>query len=165
MLELGRGSRREAPVLRDGEVVARLRARNWAEAATALVGDREWVFGRRRGELTGRLAVDPEDAVRIRAVQTSRWRGTWRVDLDGPQVEMATASWWRGTRRYTSGGRPVGEGGTTGGWSRRPTLTADDTLPLDAQVFLLWLQLVLDRRQQTAAAGATAGGAAAAGGS
>ena len=38
------------------------------------------------------------------------------------------------------------------GWSRRPTVTADD-LPLHQQVFVLWLQLLIQRR---AAAGAAA---------
>jgi len=165
VLELGKAGQHGTPVLRDGEPVARLRASNWREAATAVVGDREWAFGKRKRELVGRLAADPGDAARFRAVQTSLWRGTWTVDLDGVPVDVETASWWRGTRRYTSGGRTVGGSGRTGGWSRRPTLTADDTLSLDAQVFLLWVQLVLDRRQSTSAAAATAGGAAAAGGS
>jgi hypothetical protein len=52
----------------------------------------------------------------------------------------------------------VAESGTTGGWSPRPTLTADDRLPLDQQVFLLWLEVVLNRRNQ-AAIGAAAGAA------
>ncbi|MGY1668806.1 hypothetical protein [Geodermatophilus sp. SYSU D00696] len=164
MLELGRGSR-ELPVLRDGEVVAVLRAAGWKEAATAVVGDREWVFTRRKRDLVGRLTADPEDAARLRAVQTSAWRGTWRADLDGVPVDVETVSWWKGTRRYTSGGRTVGEGGTTGGWSPRPTVTADDSLSLEAQVFLLWVQLVLDRRQTATTIAATTGGAAAAGSS
>ena len=52
----------------------------------------------------------------------------------------------------------MAESGTTGGWSPRPTLTADDALPLDQQVFLLWLELVISRRN-TAAVGAGAGAA------
>ncbi len=171
MLELGRAgtsgtAEDEVPVLRDGAVVAVLRTGGRREAATAVVADRRWVFARRRRELVGRWVADPEDATRFRAVPTSAWRGTWAVDLDGRSLTVETASWWRGTRRrYTSGGRTVGEGGTTGGWSPRPTLTADATLSLDAQVFLLWVRLVLDRRQASAAGGAAAGGAAVAAGS
>jgi hypothetical protein len=159
VLELGKGSRGETPVLRDGEVVALLRASSWRETATAVVGDREWVFGRRRRELVGRLSTEPEHAARLRTVSTSVWRGTWRAELDGVIVDATTTSWWKGTRRFTAGGRTVAETGSTGGWSRRPTLTADDALPLDAQVFLLWVQLVLDRRQAAAAANSGGGGA------
>ena len=47
---------------RDGSVVATLRASDWKESATAVVGDREWVFSKRKGELTGRWAAEPEGA-------------------------------------------------------------------------------------------------------
>lgn len=169
MLELGRAGsagveKGVLPVLRDGVVVAQLRASNWKEAATAVVGGREWAFAKQKRELTGRWSADPEGTVRLRATQTSMWRGTWEADLEGRPVSVAGLSAWKGTHRYTSGGRTVGESGSTGGWSPRPTLTCDDTLPLDHQVFLLWLELVLHRRNQSAATGAVvAGGAAAAG--
>ena len=51
------------PVFRDGSVVAWLRAANWRESATAVVGDREWVFAKSKGELTGRWITEPEAAV------------------------------------------------------------------------------------------------------
>jgi hypothetical protein len=172
VLELGRAgdhdtARREVPVLRDGRPVGRVRSTDfWREASIAVVGDREWVLERRRGALVGRWSVDPEDAARIRAEQTSMWRGTWRVDLGDTVVDVVPASWWKGTYRFTVGERTVADSGSTSGWSPRPTLTASDDLPLDAQVFLLWLVLVLQRRTYGAAIGAVvAGGAATAGGS
>jgi hypothetical protein len=70
---------------------------------------------------------------------------------------------WKGTHLYLIGARQVAESGTTGGWSPRPTLTADDTLTLDQQVFLLWVELVISRRNTAAIAAGT--GAAVAGGS
>lgn len=143
-----RGTR---PVLAGGAVVASLHASNWKEAATAQVGERVWLFSKDGRELTGRLAADPAGAVRVRARHTSWWRDTWAVELDGMPVEVATASWWRGTHRYTSGGRLVAQSGTTGRWSPRPTLAADPALPLHSQVFLLWLELVLMRRSAAAA--------------
>ena len=124
----------------------------------AVVGDREWVFAKNKGELTGRWSTEPEDAVRLRASQRSFWRGTWTIDLEGRPVEMENASMWRGTHRYRSAGRQLAESGTTGGWSPRPTLAGDYALPLHQQVFLLWLELVLSRRN-TAAVGAATGAA------
>jgi hypothetical protein len=158
MLELGKAGsagypKGELPVLRDGSPVAVLRASNWKESATAVVGDREWVFAKHKGELTGRWITEPEDAVRLRARQKSFWKGTWTIDLEGRPVEMENASMWRGTHRYLSAGRQLANSGTTGGWSPRPTLTGDDALPLHQQVFLLWLELVLSRRNSAAAAG------------
>jgi hypothetical protein len=152
------------PVLRDGVVVAQLRASNWEEAATAVIGEREWLFAKRKRELTGRWSVDPEGTARLRARQTSMWTGTWEGDLEGTPVSVSSLSMWKGTHRYTSAGRTVGESSSTGGWSPRPTLSCDGSLPLEHQVFLLWLELVTSRRNSSASTGAiVAGGAAAAG--
>jgi hypothetical protein len=149
------------PVLRDGAVVATLRASNWKEAATAVVGDREWVLAKSKGTLTARWASEPEDAARLAARQTSWWKGTWSVDLAGTPLEAEKVSVWKGGHRYRAGDRVVAETGTTGGWSPRPTLTADESLPLDHQVFLLWLALVMSRRDEAAVTAAVTGGAVA----
>jgi hypothetical protein len=151
------------PVFRDGSVVATLRASDWKESATAVVGDREWVFSKRKGELRGRWAAEPEETARVSAQQTSLWKGTWTADLEGTPVEVESASYWKGTHRFVSGGRQIAESGTTGGWSPRPTLRVDGELPLDHQVFLLWLLLVISRRNTAAISAAT--GAAVVGGS
>jgi hypothetical protein len=161
VLELGKAGsagteKGELPVLRGGAVVATLRAANWKEAATAVVGAREWVFSKHKSELTGRWAAEPEDAVRLRLRQTSFWKGTWAADLEGTVVQVENASAWRGTHRYLSGGRQVGASGSTGGWSPRPTIDTDPTMPLHHQVFLLWLELVISRRNM-AAVGVAAG--------
>jgi len=163
VLELGKAGsagteRGVLPVLRDGSVVATLRASNWKESATAVIGERVWVLAKNKRELTGRWAVDPEDAVRLRARQISFWKGTWAVDLDGTPVEMQNVSRWKNAHRYLVDGRQVAESGSTGGWSPRLTLTADPALALDHSVFLLWVELVLTRRND-AAMGAAVGAA------
>ncbi|TKJ16818.1 hypothetical protein A6V29_12875 [Blastococcus sp. CCUG 61487] len=156
MLELGKAGssgvgKGVLPVLRDGVVVATLQASSWTESATAVLGDRRWVFGKRKGVLTARWEVDPEETARLRAEQTSWWKGTWTVELTGGALQVESVSWWKGTHRFLADGREVARGGTTGGWSPRPTLTVDVELPLDEQVFLLWLLLVVGRRNQAAA--------------
>jgi hypothetical protein len=149
------------PVLADGAVVATLRSHSWKEAATAVVGKQEWIFARRGRELTGRWAAEPEDTARLRARQTSFWKGTWAADLEGTAVEVTTASMWKGTHRFAVGGKVVAESGTAGGWSARPSLTVHGELPLPGQVFLLWLEMVVRRRNSAAVAAGT--GAAVAG--
>ena len=61
---------------------------------------------------------------------------------------------WCSAHVYLAGGQQVARGGSTGGWSPRPTLEADGTLPLHQQVFLLWLELVVSRRNTAVVAGA-----------
>nr|WP_239521157.1 hypothetical protein [Blastococcus saxobsidens] len=143
------------PILRDGVVVATLRASGWKEAATARIGDREWIFAKSRGALTARWSEDPEDTARMRARQTSFWKSTWVAELDGRPVEVTSTSMWKSTHRFASGGVLIAESGSTGGWGPRPTLSAEDSLPLHQQVFLLWMELVLQRRHNAAAGAAT----------
>jgi hypothetical protein len=154
----------EWPVLRGGTVVGVLRASNWKEAATAVVAGDEWLFAKTRGELTGRRATDPEGSVRLRARQTSFWRGSWTVDLAGTAVDVETASVWKGTHRYVSGGRPLGESAYVRGWSPRPRVILDPALPLEQQVFLLWLELVISRRSADGSGGIFGGDAGDGGG-
>ncbi|MGY1616702.1 hypothetical protein ACI797_08140 [Geodermatophilus sp. SYSU D00691] len=167
VLELGKAgtagvANGELPVLRDGAVVAVLRAANWKEAATAVIGEAEWVYAKAKGTLTARRATDPEGTALLTARQTSMWKGTWGLDLAGTPVELQVVSFWKGAHRYLAGGRQIAESGSTGGWSPRPTLTADE-LPLEQQVFLLWVELVISRRNTATVTAAT--GAAVIGGS
>jgi hypothetical protein len=160
VLELGKAGTLGAgkgvlPLVSDGAVVATLQASNWKEQATAVIGEREWVLTKHKGELRGRWAVDPEDSARLRARHTSFWKGTWSADLDGVPVAVETLSHWKGTHRFVAGGQEVARSGSTGGWSPRPTLTAVPELPLEHQVFLLWLELVITRRNNAALTAAT----------
>ena len=156
MLELGKAgsagtSRGVSPVLRDGLVVATVRTSNWKEGGTATIAAQDWVLAKSRRSLTARWAIEPEEAVRLRAMQTSLWKSTWVVDLEGKHMEVQTASRWKGTHRYLIDGRTAAESGTVGRWSPRPTLTAEPDLPLHHQVFLLWVELIRGRRAAAAA--------------
>jgi hypothetical protein len=150
--ELGPRADGAAPVLRDGIAVGSLAAANWRERATATVADQRWLFTRRGRELHGRWELDADGGVpRLAARQESWWRSTWSLALEGTPVEMSNVSVWRGTHRYTSGGRTVAESGWASRWTVRPTLTADDALPPAHAVFLLWLEVVVARRSAAAA--------------
>ena len=160
MLELGKAGstgtgKGVAPVLRDGVVVATLRASGWKEAAAARIGDREWIFAKSRGVPTARWSEDPEDTARMRARQISFWKSTWEAEFDGRPVEVSSISMWKTSHRFVTGGRQVAESGSTGGWSPRPTLSAEDSMPLHQQVFLLWLEAVHQRRNHAAVGAAT----------
>ena len=157
MLELGKAGSHGCPkgvlpVLRDEQAVATLRCATWTESATASVGGVGWEYTRHRRELTGRRSGDPEGVVRLRARQTSAWKGTWAIDLEGTAVEVRPASRWKGTHRFLVHGRQVAESGTTPGWTPKPTISMDGALPLEQQVFLLWWEHVIRRRAAAAAA-------------
>lgn len=148
MLEMGKrgsaGEEGEVPVLRDlGDVVAVLRPSPRERTVEVRISDGEWLFARSGRELSARRAADPEGTTRSRAYRTSMWKGTWSVDLEGTGLEGRITTGWSGGHRYLDPtGRIAARSGTTGGWSPRRTLTADPSLPLDVQVFLLWVEAV-----------------------
>ncbi len=172
MLEIGKVKDKRAPILRGPETVAVLTASNWKDEATLSRGETVWNLRSAKGKrLIGRLSTDPEvtdtgDQARFLAEQTSWWRGTWDITLEGVRYSLGPASIWRGTHRIERGGQQVALSGRTGTWSTRVTLDATDDVPVDHQLFLLWMLMVLNRRaDNTAAATAVAGGTAAAGSS
>ncbi|WP_324276919.1 hypothetical protein [Blastococcus brunescens] len=157
MLELGKAGSAGAakgvvPVLRAGAVVATVQPARWREAATVTVGDRTWEYAKHKRELVARRSGDPEGVARLRARQTSGWRGTWAIELEGTTVDVRPASRWKGTHRFLMHGTQVAESGTTPGWTPRATITIDGSLPLDQQVFLLWWEHTMRRRAAAAAA-------------
>ncbi|TQN43825.1 hypothetical protein FHU33_3293 [Blastococcus colisei] len=157
MLELGKAGtagtgKGVLPVLCDGSVVATVQSARWREAATVTVGGRVWEYARHRRELVARRSGDPEGAARLRARQTSAWKGTWAIELEGTTIDVRPASRWKATHRFLMHGRPVAESGTTPGWTPRATVTMDGSLPVDQQVFLLWWEHVVRRRAAAAAA-------------
>jgi hypothetical protein len=67
------------PVLREGFVVATVRPVGRKEAATAVVGDRGWIFARRGHRLMGPTATDPAEVERLQAERTSFRHDRWAV--------------------------------------------------------------------------------------
>ncbi len=100
------------------------------------------------------------------AERASAWRGTWDITLDGVRYRLGPKSFWRGTHRIERSGQEVAVSGTAGTWSTRVTLEAAEDVPLDHQLFLLWMVFILNRRAaNTATSTAVIGVAAAAGSS
>lgn len=171
MLEIGKVKDEQAPILRGDEIVATLRASNWKEEATLIRAGTEWALSRKKGRLIGTLTSDPQmsdtgEQARFRAEQVSLWKGTWELTLDGIRYALGPKSIWRGTQTVSRGGQEVAVSGKTKGWSARVTLEAANDVPLDHQLFLLWVVFILDRRAASAAtSAAVVGGTAAASGS
>src|SRR4028119_2520558 len=75
------------------------------EAATAVVGNREWVLARAGRELTGREAHDPEGTARLGGRRASGWTRNGAVGLRRGAARGAGP----GARRR-GGARPGGDG-------------------------------------------------------
>ncbi|SDG49555.1 hypothetical protein [Klenkia brasiliensis] len=136
------------PVLADGAVVASLRSRGWQETVAATVGDRAWTY---RGERDQLLAQQDDDAAaRFRARRTGFATDLWEIELHEEPVAMELVSAAHGTHRFTSGGRVLGTTSATS-WTAALSLDPAPGVPLDQQVFLLWVALVTRRRTRPVA--------------
>lgn len=170
MLEIGKVKDKKAPILRGEEIVAVLSASSWKDEATLTRGDSVWNYRSRKGRMTGALSADPEltesgDQARFTAERASFWHGTWDLALDGVRYTLAPKSMWRGTHRFERNGQDVAVSGTVGTWSTQMTLEAADDVPLEHQLFFLWVAFVLNRRATNTAIAAGAGAAVAGGSS
>jgi hypothetical protein len=101
------------------------------------------------GTAKGELPVVQDGAV-VAVLRAATWREEATAVVGDGQWVFA-----KGTHRFLTGDRQIPESGSTGGWSPRPTLDADRSLPLEHAVFLLWLELVISRRNTAAVAEAT----------
>jgi hypothetical protein len=101
------------------------------------------------GAAKGELPVVQQAAV-VAVLRAANWREEATAVVDDGQSVSA-----KGTHRFLTGDRQIAESGSTGGSSPRPTLDAGRSLPLEQAVFLLWLELVINRRNTAAVAGAT----------
>lgn len=102
----------------------------------------------------------------VAVLTASNWKDEAALSSGETVWNLRSAKGKRGTHRIERSGQKVALSGRTGTWSTRATLDAADDVPLDHQLFLLWMLLVLNRRaDNTAAATAIAGGTAAAGSS
>lgn len=131
------------PVLADGAVVASLRSRGWQETVAATVGERSWTFRGERDELVARR--DDDGVARFRARRTGFAGDHWEIELHEEPVAMELVSAAHGTHRFTSGDRVLGTTSSTS-WTAGLSLDAGADVPLDQQVFLLWVALVTRRR-------------------
>jgi hypothetical protein len=140
-------------VLELAKVVAHGHTKDEAPGLRDVAGDPEWMVGRPTGELRGRSASEPEDAVRLGASQAAFWKGTWVVEVVRSPVAVAKVSTWKGAPRFPSGGRQVAESGSAGGWPARATVSTEGSVPQRRPGFLRRMEPV-PRRRSNAALGA-----------
>ena len=109
----------------------------------------------RESLLAGKFVLQSEERTLARARKTSVFVLAFDIDLAGRPMELKAASMWRREFGLFEGGVQVGRIGPAGWFGRRAVIDLPPDIPLPAQLFLLWLVLVLWRR---AAAAEAAGG-------
>lgn len=155
MLEWGHKEAGAVPVLQDRTVVARIRAASWRERAEVEMSGALWEFFKRSGEL---YTTRDGHAAGIHAVRPAKLRQRWDIEADGQTYRIQSAGFMSNRYSVLRDGVSIGESGTPRFWSNRPTLDVDASVPLEHQVFLLWVAFIVRRRTTGTSAGSSAAG-------
>ena len=156
MLEWGRKSGGIVPVEREGRVVAELRPSSFRERADVAIEGAPWQFFKRSGDLHAVREGMPEA---LTASRPSFFRQAWEVDAGTIAYRIEPAGFFRSGYHVLCGATRIGYSDKIGFWTRRPTLDVDPSVPLEHQVFLLWVAYVMRKRSEGAATAGGGGGA------
>jgi hypothetical protein len=106
------------------------------------------------------------DGRRVAELDISWWRERGELAIDGARYAIARQGLVSGDFRLTApdgrmvatASKPSREAGAVtpaGAWSRRASATLPDALPLPVQVFVVWLAVLLWKRDDDAASAAS----------
>ena len=141
-------------VRQDGDAVADIDP-SWLGERAEIRASGQTYSAYRESLLAGTFVLQSGDRVLARARKASAFARAFAIDLSGRPLELKATSVWTREFGLFEGGVPVGRIGPAGWFGRRAVLDLPPDVLLPAQLFLLWLVLVLWRR---AAAAAAAGG-------
>ena len=106
----------------------------------------------RDGWLGGDFRLESASGVVATATKPSIFRRAFVVRFSGRTLELQTRSLWSRAVVLREAGRDVGGVAPRGAFTRRATATLPESVPLPVQTFLLWLTLLLWKRESDSAA-------------
>ena len=142
-------------VERDGRAVAELDISWWRERGELTIAGQTYAIAR-EGLIAGDFRMTAVDhSVVATACKPSVLRRRFDIVYRGHTVVLEARSAWRRTMDVLLDGRAVGAITPAGAWTRRASAELPDALPLPVQVFVVWLAVLLWKREQDAAAAAS----------
>lgn len=163
MLEATSERRGRFRVTRDGSPFGHMEFRALAESgAIVIMGDQRLTI-RREGAMSGGWLLEEDTPgvgpqVVASAEKPSAWRNGIVLRVAGwPELRLDRASAWKATFELTEADRRLGAIRRTGLWRRRVQAEIPDDVPPPLQLFVLWMAVLLYRRDDSAAAGAASG--------
>jgi len=139
-------------VERDGREVAELDISWWRERGALTITGQTYAIAR-EGLIAGDFRMTaPDHSVVATASKPSVLRRRFDIVCRGHTVVLEARSAWRRTMDVLLDGRAVGAITPSGAWTRRASAELPDALPLPVQVFVVWLAVLLWKREQDAAA-------------
>jgi hypothetical protein len=138
--------------LHDGpREVADLDLSAWREKATLTIDDVEYrVY--REGLMSGDFLLERGNTILARATKPSAFRDRFVMHYEGRDYMLRKASVWRRTFVLEDADREIGRIVPHSMWRRDGTATLPAAWPLPLRTFIVWLAIILWKREAEAAA-------------
>ena len=131
--------------------VAEVRLSSWRERGAVSVEGVEHRVSR-HGVLRGAFVLEGGGSVLARAEKPSAFRREFQIEHDGKQYTLKARSIWRRERVLYDGDQEIGAVVPEGLFNRRARVELPDDLPLVLRLFVVWLTMLLWKRDSDAAA-------------
>jgi hypothetical protein len=134
----------------EGHSLAKIRMSSWREKGTLTIADQTYrVY--REGLFSGSFILESRGTVLARAAKPSAMTRRLVVDCGGSEFELKPLSAFSRKFQLRSGGAIVGTLSPGGFLSRRMNVELSPDLPLPARVFVVWLAVLLWKRESESA--------------
>jgi hypothetical protein len=131
--------------------VAEVRLSSWRERGAVSVQGVEHRVSR-HGVLRGAFVLERGGSVLARAEKPSAFRREFQIEHDGKQYTLKARSIWRRERVLYDGDKEIGAVVPEGLFNRRARVELPDDLPLVLRLFVVWLTMLLWKRDSDVAA-------------
>jgi hypothetical protein len=136
-----------------GRTIARFDLSSWRERGAITIDGVEYrAF---RESLLGDFVIARGSQTLARATKTSAFTNTMIVRYDGREYTLRKQAWWRRTFVVLDGERQIGSIAPTGWCTRHAAVDLPSRWPLHLQAFVIWLALILWRRESHAGSGSS----------
>jgi hypothetical protein len=112
----------------------------------------------RESWLGGAFLLETEGRVVARAIKPSAWRRAFEVQHDNKTYTLKARSSWGRTFELLDGEIVIGSMRPAHSFTRKAEVEFPDSIPLPVRVFMVWLTIILWKRDQDAAASGAASG-------
>jgi hypothetical protein len=134
--------------------VAEVRLSSWRERGAVATGGVEHKVSRQG--MLGAFVLMKGDSVVASAEKPSAFRKTFQIDHEGRHYTLKGRSFWQRELVLYEGEREIGSIAPTGFFTRRAQVGLPEELPLILRLFVVWLTMLLWKRESDAAASAGA---------
>jgi hypothetical protein len=135
---------------KDGKSLADIDLSSWREKGNLIVANSPYrVY--REGICSGAFVLESNGAVVARAYKPSAWTRRLVIEVGGVQFELKPLSAFTRGFRLLQGEKTIGTLSAARMWNRKMNVELPEDIPLLTRAFVVWLAVLLWRRDAAAA--------------